>query len=137
MTMILFKFWKFFFTAYYVAFELGEKKHPQENALYLMTILYYINSISVINTVRFFIYDRYNDRLYLSIVVFFVVIIILNVLVFNKKNGFKKKINSFAYLASKEVQKRNIINLVISLIFTMIYQAVSWRAVYHWESPFF
>ena len=133
--MLLLKFWQFFFTAYYVQISWGEKKHPHENAFNLMAIMYFVNTISVINTIRFFVSDKYNDRLHLLIIVGIVVIIIIRGLVFNKKSGFKKRIHSFTNLSLKEAQKRNIINLVFSLIFTMIFQGVSWYALYHWNSP--
>ena len=131
--MLLFKFWKFFFTAYYIQILWGEKKYPHEIAFNLLAILYYVNTISIINTVRLFLDDKYNDRLYLLIGVFIIVIIVLRTVIFNKKRGFKKRIDTYNFLSSKGFQKRNVINLIVSLIFTIIFQSISWYALYHWD----
>ena len=128
--MLVFKFWKFFFTAYYVQLSWwGDKESPHENAFNLMCIIYYVNTISVINTIRFFVDDAYNKRLYLLVGTGIVIFIVLRRLIFNKRTGFKKRMHSFTNLSVKKVHKQNVINLVITLILTVIYQAVSLRAL--------
>jgi hypothetical protein len=121
MNKIINFYWKLYFSAYWVAYYLGEKNDPQINATYFLVLVSGLNFTGVIFIINFineglFPYPHlYFILAYLTPTVFH-----LRVLFFHN-GGYKKKMKKYEYLSNKEnrvyCKKILIITSVISILF--------------------
>ncbi len=100
--------WYLFFSAYWTAYELGEKDSPQENANYLLTLIFGVNLFTICQL--FALFDIMLPIFYL-ISICAGIPIFANKYYFLRKRRFRTKIDDFKHLKSQEYKKQRYILL--------------------------
>jgi hypothetical protein len=101
-----------FYSAYWIAYDLGEKKNPQNNAEYLLSILIALNGFVLIQILKYFGF-RVNTSI---IILEFLLSYTIVYLMFIKNQRFKKNLNDYRYLSLIQNKlKRNVIIIIISM----------------------
>ena len=122
-------YWRMFFSAYWLAFDMGEKKYPQWNAGGLLKLILAISLSSFV-----FIADFLNGENIpngtLIIIIFFVFSYVFNDIIINStKSGFKKQLKTYEYLSKPEMRKnRNrsvLLTITISFAFMIITMVIN------------
>jgi len=126
-------YWKIFFSAYWLANDLGEKKSPQWNAGGFLKLILAIILCSFI-----FIADFINGEKIpngnLLIILAIVFSYGFNEFIINShKSGFKKQLELYEYLSKPERKKARNKTVLFTLIFTFIFMILSMTI----NNPFF
>jgi hypothetical protein len=110
----------FFFSAYWTAYELGEDKHPEINAEYLVGIIIFLNLYGFID----FFLER-NVILNNSIIV--IVFLIVQVAIYRLfiyKRRFMAYYEDFIFLKLVKYRRKRRISLAGILICTLVFKVV-------------
>jgi len=122
-------YWKIFFSAYWLAFDLGEKKTPESNATGFVEITSILNIFGIIFIVNFL--DGGNlpyIKLYIALSVFFS-FSFNKLIIYSKKLGYKKHLKSFEYLSKPDFNKTRNKTVFCILIFTVLFMILSMTTI--------
>lgn len=130
-------YWKLFFTAYWTAYNLGEKDSPEINASWLIILIFGINGFSILFLIMFINGGTLpTPKISVSLVLIISIIINLNVL-FSKKNGYKKKIEEYKFLGKTENKKSGNRLLIVLSLGSILIMAISALLNNHTVQRFF
>ena len=114
--------WYLFYSAYWSAYELGEKDSPQGNANYLLTIIFGVNLFTICQLLSLFdikLHIFYLVGICAGIPIF------INRYYFLRKNRFKEKFNDFKFLKTPAYKKRRYILLVFIVLCSVLLLALA------------
>jgi hypothetical protein len=118
-------YWKIFFSAYWLAYDLGERKSPQWNAGGFLKIIFGICLCSFIFIADFINGEKITNG-NLLIILAIVFSYGFNEFVINShKSGFKKQLEFYEYLSKPERKKGRNRTVLFTLIFTFIFMILS------------
>jgi hypothetical protein len=102
-----------FFSAYWTAFSLGEKKEPESNANYLLSVIIGLNLFGIFEFIK---YLGYNLPIIWLVIICVVPAITIPYYSFKMDSKYKKKLIDFDFLKTEEnKKKRHTILLLISI----------------------
>jgi uncharacterized membrane protein len=113
-------YWKFFFYAYFTAYDLGEKDDPQINAFYFVTLIYGVLLASLVNVLHFFFVDSLSIYKELYFFSFMLPLLVNLTLILFLDGGYKKRKRAFSYLSLTTNLRRRIKILIITCVSTLI-----------------
>lgn len=117
MKLIKHTYWKIFFAAYWLAYELGEKNNPQRNASWFIEVTFMINLFSLLFIANFI----YGEKLafYKAYLVFSMIFTFAfnEYILFSNKQNFNNQLKQFDYFAKPENKKNR--NKIIFLVFML------------------
>ena len=118
-------YWKVFFSAYWLATDLGEKKSPEWNATGFLEFITAFNVFGIIYIANF-ITGGDLPFIKLLLILTMVLSFILNKsIIYSKRAGFTKQINSYEYLSKPKMKSiRNKI-ILSTLIFTFVFMILA------------
>lgn len=118
-------YWTIFFSAYWTAFQLGEKKTPQVNASWFMILISMVNMFSIINFLTLLIGNDYSFfPVLISISSLIVIFLNIYVLFLSKKN-YKKRAKDFEKLSLSNKTRFRITTLLFVFLITFIILMIS------------
>ncbi|MDD4968090.1 MAG: hypothetical protein PHT07_01530 [Paludibacter sp.] len=125
--MILIKnfYWKIFFSAYWLAYDLGEKKTPEWNATGFLKFTSIFNMFGLIFIVNF-VYG--GDLPYIKLLLALTIVssfVFNKLFIYSKKYGFENQIKSYEYLSKPERKRKRNRILIFTLIFTFGFMITS------------
>jgi len=113
--------WYLFYSAYWSANELGEKDSPEENANYLLTIIFGINLFTIFQLLSLF--DIKLPILFL-VGICTGTPIFINRYFFLRENRFKEKFNEFKFLRTPAYKKLRYLLLVLIVLCSVLVLAL-------------
>lgn len=114
--------WYLFYSAYWSAYELGEKDSPQGNANYLLTIILGVNLFTIFQLLSLF--DIKLPIFYL-VGICAGIPIFINRYYFLRKKRFKEKFNDFKFLRTLAYKKRRYLLLVFIVLCSVLLLALA------------
>lgn len=115
-------YWRIYFSAYYFAYNMGEKDSPQINASYFMIVLTITNLSSILFILNFFIK---NFPFTLLLFVLAISFSILNLYLIFSKKGYKTKIIDYNYISKVDMKFYRIIHILLSFIISLSIQTIT------------
>lgn len=118
-------YWKIFFSAYWFAYDLGEKKTPEWNSTGFVEFTSAFNIFGLIFIANF-VYG--GDLPYIKLLLALTIIfsfVFNKLIIYSKKSGFEKHIKSYEYLSKPEIKKTRNKILTFTLIFTFGFMITS------------
>lgn len=114
--------WYLFYSAYWSAYELGEKDSPQGNANYLLTIILGVNLFTIFQLLSLF--DIKLPIFYL-VGICAGIPIFINRYYFLRKKRFNEKFNDFKFLRTPTYKKRRYLLLVFIALCSVLLLALA------------
>ena len=113
-------YWKFFFCAYWLVFDLGETKTPEKNASWLMEFTFIINLFSLIFLATFVNGGKlqYNKVYLISTAI--ASFAVNEYILFNRKKGYKTQSHLFEYLSNRASKKHRDRVVLLIVLFTFL-----------------
>lgn len=108
--------WYFFFSAYWTAHELGEKRNPESNASYLLALNIGWNLFGMC---QIGLYSGYKISNVLLIIFCLVPAIFIPYYMTKSKSRFQKKSAEFAYLRDQKLKRRRYILLIMLTLWSI------------------
>jgi hypothetical protein len=118
---ITYSWWYLFYSAYWTAFNLGEKEVPESNAIYFFNLLIGFHIFGVMQLLKFFGYD-------FPIVVLISICVIpaLTIPYFSFKRGYryKARMDEFKFLKGNNKSKTRHILLIALSLWSILFVAI-------------
>jgi len=122
-------YWKIFFSAYWLAYDLGEKKTPEWNAAVFLKFTSTFNMFGLIFLVNF-VYG--GDFPYMKLLIVLAMVFSFSIhksIVYSKKSGFKKHIETYNYLSKPEMKKKRNQTVISVILFTLLFMLMSMATI--------
>ncbi len=123
--MIISYYWKLFFSAYWFAFDFGEKKNQHRNASWFMNLTMFLNMVSCLFVITFFCYSKPTYSIEYIILSMIITSIFNEFILISKKYGYENKIKYYSYLSLDQNKKSRNKELFIITIFTFLLFIIS------------
>jgi hypothetical protein len=121
MNKIIEFYWKLYFSAYWVAYYLGEKDDPQINATYFLVLVSGLNFTGFVFIINFINEGLFpNPYLYFILAYLIPTILHLRILFFYN-GGYKRKMKKYEFLSNKENRISCYKYLILSAIFSTLF----------------
>lgn len=118
---ITYAWWYLFFSAYWTAFNLGEKKAPEDNAVYIFNYWLGLNLFGIMQLIKFLGYT-FSVIVLISICVF--PAIAIPYFSFKKENRYRKRIDEFNFLKDTCYAKKRYLLLIILSLWSVLFVAI-------------
>jgi len=113
--------WYFFFSAYWTAYELGEKRNPKSNASYLLSLNIGWNLFGLFQILLLFGYQK---PTLLLIGLCLIPAVFIPYFLTNNKKEYLKKNEEFAYLKNIENKRARYILLISITLWSIAFVAI-------------
>jgi hypothetical protein len=114
--------WYIFYSAYWSAYELGEKDSPQGNANYLLTIIFGVQLFTICQFLSLF---DINFPIFFLVGICVGIPIFINRYYFLRKKRFKEKFNDFKFLRTPAFKKRRYLLLAFIVLCSVLLLTLS------------
>lgn len=118
----MFKLLKYFyFSSYWIAYDLGEKKTPQINAEYITSVLISLNILSILKILKFYGFKIYSWYVIVSSVFCYLSIYLL----FTHNKKYNKYVNEYLFLNDNKNKAGRNIKFICLIVWTLLFLAFS------------
>lgn len=112
--------WFLFYSAYWTAYNLGEKDEPEGNAIYYFNLLIGFHFFGIVQLILFWGYDFTAE---IGVGVCVLAALIIPYLAFRKGNRYKTKSEEFKFLKDASTAKMRHILLITQALWSIIFVA--------------
>ena len=118
---IIYGWWYLFYSAYWTAFNLGEKEEPESNAIYYFNLLIGFHLFGIMQLAKFF---GHNFSITVLISVCVLPALIIPYLSFKKGGRYKTQIEKFKFLKDANNAKMRHTLLIILSLWSVLFVAI-------------
>lgn len=118
-------YWKLYFSAYWIAYILGEKDDPQINATSFLILIFGMNSTSLLFLVIFILkgelpyYGAFFTLAFLAPAIFNIYVL------FSKNFGYKRRMKDFNYLAKSENKPKALKYIILTFGLSLLIMVIT------------
>ena len=111
-----------FFSAYWTAFEFGEKEMPEDNAAYLLSFVIFLNFTGVFNIITYLGFKYSNSFIY--ILFFLFLSYLISYILFQKNKRFSMVKPKFEFLKFSKYRKKRYLTIVCIVVWCIIFNTI-------------